>query len=334
MRSIWLAIRVALVFIVLIGGVSFGAHLYVSRSLWGAGPATAPVTVVIAKGSRTGAIGQQLQDAGVVSHWWFFELSALVLDSGGPLHAGEYAFTPAETLHEVLRQIREGRSVVHRLTAPEGLSVAEIVAIINAEPALAGQVTALPPEGSLMPDTYNFSLGDSRTDIVARMRRAMDKFLSESWAARTNPSALPSAAAALTLASIVEKESALPDERPKVAAVFLNRLGKGMKLQADPTVIYALTEGKAPLGRPLSHADLATDSPYNSYLYTGLPPTPIACPGRTSLKAVLHPDATNALYFVAEGTGRHVFAETLDDHNRNVAKLRQLEHAASPGGAN
>jgi len=334
MRSLWLAIRVLVVLVVIIGAAGIGARYYASHALWGAGPAATPTTVVIAKGSRTEVIGRQLQNAGVVTHWWFFEVATLLLDTGGPLHAGEYAFFPGETLHDVLRQIREGRTVVHRLTAPEGLSVAEIMAIIDAEPALVGQVAELPPEGSLMPDTYNFSLGDSRADMVARMRRAMDKFLNDSWANRANGSALPSPAAALTLASIVEKESALPGERPKVAAVFLNRLGRGMKLQADPTVIYALTQGRAPLGRPLSHADLATDSPYNSYLYEGLPPTPIACPGRTSLKAVLHPDTTSALYFVADGTGKHAFAETLDDHNRNVTKLRQSEHAASPGGKN
>jgi len=334
MRSLWLAIRILVVLIVVVGAAGIGARYYESRALWGAGPAPAPTTVVIAKGSRTEAIGRQLQDAGVVSHWWFFEATVLALDTGKPLHAGEYAFAAGQSLHDVLRQMREGRTVIHRLTTPEGLSVAEIVGIIDAEPALAGAVGELPPEGSLMPDTYNFSLGDSRADMVARMRRAMDKFLNDSWANRTNGSALPSPAAALTLASIVEKESALPDERPKVAAVFLNRLARGMKLQADPTVIYALTQGKAPLGRPLSHADLATDSPYNSYLYDGLPPTPISCPGRTSLKAVLHPDATGALYFVADGTGRHAFAETLDDHNRNVTKLRQSEHAASPGGKN
>jgi UPF0755 protein len=154
----------------------------------------------------------------------------------------------------------------------------------------------------------------------------MDKALADAWADRAPGLPLPSSAAALTLASIVEKESAIPDERPKVAAVFLNRLKAGMRLQADPTVIYALTLGKGALGRPLIHADLNIDSPYNSYRYEGLPPTPIACPGRTALHAALHPDPTTALYFVADGSGGHVFADRLDDHNRNVAKLRQLEH--------
>jgi len=331
MKSLWLVIRVFVVLAVIVGVAGLGARFYASRALYGTGPAAQPTTVVIAKGSRTEAIGKQLEQAGVVDHWWFLEAAVLALDTGKPLHAGEYAFAPGQSLHDVLRQMREGRTVVHRLTAPEGLSVAEIVAIINAEPALSGAVGELPPEGSLMPDTYNFSLGDGRADMVARMRHAMDKFLADSWTNRTSSSPLPSPAAALTLASIVEKESRLPDERPKVAAVFLNRLGKGMKLQADPTVIYALTQGKAPLGRPLSHADLATDSPFNSYMYEGLPPTPIACPGRTSLKAVLHPDSTSALYFVADGTGKHAFAETLDDHNRNVTKLRQIEHAGQGG---
>jgi UPF0755 protein len=331
MKSFWLVIRVFAVLAVIVGAAGLGARWYASQALYGAGPATQSTTVVIAKGSRTGAIGDQLQQAGVIGHGWLLEAAVLVLDTGKPLHAGEYAFLPGQSLHDVLRQMREGRTVVHKLTAPEGLSVAEIVAIINAEPALSGAVGELPPEGSLMPDTYNFSLDDTRADMVARMRKAMDKFLADSWGGRTSGNTLPSPAAALTLASIVEKESKLPDERPKVAAVFLNRLGKGMKLQADPTVIYALTHGKAPLGRPLSHADLATDSPYNSYLYEGLPPTPIACPGRTSLKAVLHPDSTNALYFVADGTGKHAFAETLDDHNRNVTKLRQIERAGQGG---
>jgi UPF0755 protein len=325
MRRLRVFVGVLFVIVMLLGLAAIGARFYTSRSLWAAGPLSAPTTVVIAKGSRTEAIGRQLETAGVVSHWWFFELAVQLLDTGGPLHAGEYAFAPGQSLHDVLRQIREGRTVVHRLTAPEGLSVAEIMELVAAEPALSGSLPAPPQEGTLMPDTYNFSLGDSRADMIARMHRAMDKMLGDLWAKRASPSAISTPEAALTLASIVEKESALPDERPKVAAVFLNRLVRGMKLQADPTVIYALTQGKAPLGRPLDHADLLIDSPYNSYRYEGLPPTPIACPGRASLSAVLHPDPTDALYFVADGSGRHAFAESLDDHNRNVAKLRHLE---------
>jgi UPF0755 protein len=325
----WRVVRLGLIFVLfavaLSAAAGVGARWYVVHALTGPGPATQPTTVVIAKGSRTEAIGRQLQAAGVVQHWWFFELAVQILDTGGPLHAGEYAFVPAQPLHEVLKQIREGRTVVHRFTAPEGLSVVEIVALIAAEPALSGDIGAPPAEGSLMPDTYNFSLGDSRAEMVARMKRAMDKALADAWAKRAPSATLPTPDAALTLASIVEKESALPDERPKVAAVFLNRLKIGMKLQADPTVIYALTGGKAPLGRPLAHPDLAVDSPYNSYAVTGLPPTPIACPGRGSINAVLHPDMTDALYFVADGSGRHAFAQSLDEHNRNVTKLRQIE---------
>jgi UPF0755 protein len=340
MKHVLRGVAVLLVLVIAVGGLGFALRHEESRRLWGPGPATAPTTVVIARGSRTAAIGRQLQDAGVIWRWWFFETAAQLLDTGGPLHAGEYAFLPGQSLHDVLKQMREGRTVVHRLTLPEGLSVAEIMALIDGEPSLSGISGARPAEGSLMPDTYNFSLGDARADLVARMRRAMDRTLAQAWASRAPAVKLPSPAAALALASIVEKESAIPGERPKVAAVFLNRLAKGMKLQADPTVIYALTDGAAPLGRPLSHADLAVDSPYNSYLYGGLPPTPIACPGRNALNAVLHPDPTGALYFVADGSGRHVFAQSLDDHNRNVAKLRQFEQHAGPlehagaGGAN
>jgi len=293
--------------------------------LSGPGPLTQPVTVVIERGSSTQIIARQLQKAGVVPEWWLFELALQVFDRGAPVKAGEYAFVPAQPLQEVLRQMREGRTVVHKLTVPEGLSVAEIFTLVGAEPALAGKTETLPAEGSLMPDTYNFSLNDSRAEMVSRMRRAMDKALRETWEARAPGLPLSSPEEALALASIVEKETGVAGERPRVAAVFLNRLSRGMRLQSDPTVIYALTGGKAPLGRPLEHADLAVDSPFNSYHHDGLPPTPIACPGRSALRAVLHPEQNNFLYFVADGTGRHVFAETLEDHNRNVTRLRQIE---------
>lgn len=327
MKSVWLGLRILLVFVIIIAASGFAALHYESTMLWGPGPSPAPVTLVIARGSGTPAIGRQLESGGVIAHWWFFELAVQFLDTGGPLHAGEYGFAPAQSLHDVLRQLREGRTVIHKLTAPEGLTVSEIMAIIAAEPALSGDIGPAPPEGSLMPDTYNFSLSDSRAEMVGRMRRAMDKALADAWGGRAAGLPLPSPMAALTLASIIEKESAIAEERPKVAAVFLNRLKTGMRLQADPTVIYALTLGKGILGRPLIHADLNIDSPYNSYRYEGLPPTPIACPGRTALHAALHPDLTNALYFVADGSGRHVFAESLDDHNRNVTKLRQFERS-------
>ena len=176
-----------------------------------------------------------------------------------------------------------------------------------------------------MPDTYNFSRLDSRGEMITRMRRAMDKALAEIWQGRVQGLPISDPAAALVLASIVDKETGNPDERAKVASVFVNRLSRGMRLQSDPTVIYAVTQGKGPLGRPLSHADLALDSPINSYLRTGLPPTPIACPGRDALRAVAHPETSPFLYFVADGTGRHAFAETLDEHNRNVTRLRQIE---------
>jgi UPF0755 protein len=331
MKLIGRGVAVLLIFAMVVAAAGVILRQEASRMLWGPGPATAPVTVVIARGSRTVEIAHQLQRQGVISHWWFFETATQLFDTGGPLHAGEFAFLPGQSLHDVLRQLREGRTVVHRLTLPEGLTVAEILSLVNAEPALAGRVESAPPEGSLMPDTYNFSLNDTRSEMVGRMRRAMERALAEAWANRSSAVKLPSPASALVLASIVEKESALPDERPKVAAVFLNRLARGMKLQADPTVIYALTDGKAPLGRPLSHPDLTIDSPFNSYRYEGLPPTPIACPGRGSISAVMHPDSTDALYFVADGSGRHVFAQSLDDHNRNVTRLRQLEQAHTGG---
>ena len=297
------------------------------------GPARQAATVVIARGSNIEAIGRQLESSDMVARWWLFALAVYGVDRGAPLKAGEYAFAARQPLHDIIEQLREGRTVVHRLTVPEGLTVAEIASLIESEPALAGDIGTLPAEGSLMPDTYNFSLADSRADMIGRMRRAMDKALREAWDARAPGGPLSTPGMALALASIVEKETAAPEERPKVAGVFLNRLGRGMRLQSDPTVIYALTQGgRTPLGRALVHADLAVDSPFNSYQHEGLPPAPIACPGRGALHAALHPDIGSALYFVADGTGHHVFADTLDEHNRNVTHLRRLE-GRLPSGA-
>jgi UPF0755 protein len=332
MRRLRAGLRLVIAALIVIG-LGFYARELERSMLYGAGPLDRATSLVIARGYTTEEIARRLESAAIVSRWQFFVLADQVLDRGRPLHAGEYGFTPGQSLHEVLRQLRDGRTVVHHLTVPEGLTVAEILGLIADEPALSGPLGPPPPEGSLMPDTYNFSLADSRAEMVARMRRAMDKALAEAWAGRDPSVPLPTPESALILASIVEKETGVAEERPKVAAVFLNRLRVGMKLQADPTLIYALTAGKASLGRPLAHADLAIDSPFNSYRYDGLPPTPIACPGRSALAAVLHAETTDALYFVADGSGRHVFAQSLEDHNRNVARLRQMERAV-PGGVN
>lgn len=317
--------HLAIIMFVVAVALGVGAARVESMLRFGPGPLIESVTIVVGRHQPTQIIARQLQAAGVVPRWWLFELALQVFDRGGPIQAGEYEFTPAESLQAVLEQMRAGRTVVHHLTIPEGLSVTEIVALIRAEPALSGQIDSIPAEGSLMPETYNFSLSDSRPEMVARMRRAMERILNEAWETRAPGLSYESPEAALALASIVEKETAVPEERPKVAAVFLNRLSRGMRLQSDPTVIYALTGGKTSLGRPLEHADLSVDSPFNLYRHDGLPPTPIACPGRSALHAVLHPDENDLLYFVADGTGHHIFAATLDDHNRNVSRLRQIE---------
>jgi UPF0755 protein len=220
----------------------------------------------------------------------------------------------------------DGVTVKHRLTIPEGLTSAEIVALVAAAPDLEGSVpAALPADGSLLPETYFFSKGDTREQLLERMRKGMSDALAELWPARDGAVALKTVAEAVTLASIVEKETGLAAERPRVASVFFNRLAQGMPLQSDPTVIYALTGGKGPLGRALLRADLQVASPYNTYANPGLPPGPIANPGRASLEAVLHPDSTKDLYFVADGSGGHAFAATLDEHNRNVAAWRKQQ---------
>jgi len=290
------------------------------------GPAATDTTVVIDRGVGVRGIADKLAVAGVISDPLVFAAGVRVYGEGQPLKAGEYLFASRLSMRMVMEQMIAGATIQHRLTIPEGLTSAEIVALVAAAPDLDGAVPAmLPPEGSLLPETYFFTRGDTRAQLLERMHKSMQDALAELWPARDGTLTLANVAEAVTLASIVEKETGVPEERPHVASVFFNRLAKGMPLQSDPTVIYALTDGKGPLGRALSKADLQVANPYNTYVNPGLPPGPIANPGRASLQAVLHPDSTKDLYFVANGTGGHAFASTLDEHNKNVAAWRRQQ---------
>lgn len=289
------------------------------------GPLEEPRTVIVPRGAGVTDIARQLWRSGIIAEPYSFQFGARVDDTATRLRSGEYAFPPRISPRDAAAMLAAGRTVVRRLTLAEGLTTAQMIALIGAAEGLEGEIGDLPGEGEILPETYFYSWGDARRQILARGRRAMSELVAELWAKRTPDTLLRTPLEAVTLASIVEKETSIAEERPRVAAVFLNRLRVNMKLQADPTVIYGLTQGRGVLDRPISRADLEAGHRWNTYVITGLPPTPIANPGRASLEAVLRPAASEELYFVADGTGRHVFARTLAEHNRNVVRLREIE---------
>jgi UPF0755 protein len=289
------------------------------------GPLAVERTIVIDRGDGLATIADRLEKAGIIANAFVFRAGVRVLGKASSLRAGEYQFPPAASARAVADVLAAGRTVVRRLTVPEGLTSAEIAALVAAEPSLVGDPGDAPEEGTLLPETYHFSFGDSRSAMIGRMRDAMAATLAELWPRRAAGLPLSSPAEAVILASIVEKETAVAAERPRIAAVFINRLRRGMPLQADPTVAYALAADGIGQDRQLTRADLARTSPYNTYLVQGLPPGPIGNPGRAAIEAVLNPAESDELYFVADGSGGHAFARTLAEHNRNVAAWRRRQ---------
>ena len=316
----------------LVLGVAVGVTglVYLFQS---SGPLSEDMIFQIKRGQGVREIALALENEGVIHSQYPFLIGSKIKNGGKPIQAGEYEIAAHVSIADILNKMQTG-DVYHRFfTIPEGKTSYEIVEILNAEPVLEGEIETIPPEGSLMPETYAYAAGDSRSDKIARMQDAMNDAIATAWEKRVENLPFETTEEALILASIVEKETAVPTEYAKVAGVFINRLRIGMPLQTDPTVIYGITlgkhknDGKGPLGRRLLTKDIQADTPYNTYTRNGLPPTPICNPGKAAIEAVMNPATHDYLYFVADGTGGHAFGKTLAEHNANVAKWRRIRKA-------
>ncbi|MEM7653381.1 MAG: endolytic transglycosylase MltG [Pseudomonadota bacterium] len=306
-----------------------GAVWYAWDQFHAPGPLAEPRIVVVPRGAGVDTIARKLRENGVVANGemvtWAFTWATRLYARQKTLKAGEFEFPAEISMRGALDLIAEGKSVARRFTVAEGLTTQEILGIIEGTEGLSGPIPKDVPEGVLMPETYHFTRGDTREMAVTRMQQSMEDTLAELWPKRADGLPLKTPEEALVLASIVEKETGVGAERHRVAGVFINRLNRGMRLQSDPTVVYAVTGGTGPLGRGLRRSELDRDHPYNTYARAGLPPGPIANPGRAAIEAVLNPEETDFLYFVADGTGGHAFSKTLAEHNRNVRVWRRIE---------
>lgn len=288
------------------------------------GPHAEDKRIILKRGASLRAVATVLDDAGAVRSGFLFRLYVRLNGQAGALKAGEFDIRAAANMPRVLQTLVRGDVVLHKITFAEGLTSQQIIAQLRQEAVLSGTVD-IPAEGSLLPETYNVPRGMSRAALVKQMQQAQKAALDALWPQRQKGLPVKAKQEALILASIVERETGLAEERPLVAAVFTNRLRRGMRLQSDPTIIYGIVGGQGKLGRPIRRSEIRRKTPYNTYRINGLPPTPIANPGRASIAAVLNPVASKAVYFVADGTGGHVFAETLAAHNRNVRRWREIE---------
>jgi UPF0755 protein len=314
------------VFLLFLVALGVGGYYWEQAAFNGPGPAERETVVLIVPGDGIGRISQKLFDAGEIRNADLFKWGVRLRGEAGELKAGEYDIPAHVSEADIAKLLIAGASVQHRITAAEGLTSQMIYTIIANDSALTGDAGAVPAEGTLLPETYLFTHGTTRGEILDRMARDQEKFVQEHWETRASGLPFTSPEEALILASIVEKETSIPAERRHIAAVFINRLRLGMKLQSDPTIIYGITRGY-PLGRGIRQSELLAHTPYNTYVIAGLPPTPICNPGKDSIAAVLEPAHSRDLYFVADGTGGHVFTDNIADHQRNVARWRKIEAA-------
>jgi len=316
-----------------------GLVWYGKREFERPGPNPADTTFMVNQKAGLMDIAAGLEERGLVSDARIFQIGVRAAGLDGKLKAGEYAIKAQASMRDIMGVIASGKSILYPITVPEGLTVTQVMARLAADPVLAGDLPeTVPEEGSLVADTQLFARGMTRAGLIAKMQADQTALVEKIWATRAADLPIATIGEFVTLASIVEKETGVASERPRVAAVFVNRLRKGMKLQSDPTIIYGLFGGAGkPSDRPIYQSDLQKETPYNTYVIDGLPPGPIAIPGRAALEAVAHPAQTDDLYFVADGTGGHAFAATLEDHNANVARWRAIEKAradkaAAPSG--
>jgi UPF0755 protein len=322
----WLGRLIAVLFtLVLLAGAGIA---FVYWQFDRPGPSRTETIVEIPRGAGLSAVTDRLEEAGVIDHRYLFMAGVFLNGAQGELRFGEYAFPASVSGLETMDIVRSGRSINYGFTVAEGLTTRQVLDLLANDDRLTGEVETEPAEGALLPETYSFERGATRQSVLDQMTQAMDETIAELWESRADGLPIDTPEDAIILASIIERETGVPEERGRVSSVFVNRLNLGMMLQTDPTVAYAITLGQEPLGRALTRADLQVDSPYNTYVVTGLPPGPIANPGRASIEAALNPADTDFLYFVADGSGGHAFGRTLDEHNANVAEWRRIQRAA------
>lgn len=308
-----------------------GSWLYANYTA--PGPLTQSAIVDVPKQLDRMKVAHLLKEKGVVSDAMTMGLASIVQGyRGASMKAGEYEFPAGASMADVFNIMASGRVVTYKMTVPEGWTSEMAIARLREQEPMTGDVTAVPPEGAVIANTYLYARGKSRQELLDEMIAAQRKLIDDVWARKPADSILKSKEEMVTLASIVEKETAKPEERPRVAAVFINRLKAGMRLQSDPTIIYGIAAGKGRLDRPITQADIESETPYNTYRINGLPPGPIASPGKDAMEAVINPAPVNDLYFVADGTGGHVFAATLEEHNANVKKWRAIEASQPAAG--
>lgn len=307
--------------------IALGAGLFIGKMQFeGEGPLQTARTITVAKGQGLREIARQLEREGVINQYWVFVGGVALHKQQNQLKAGEYVIPEHASMADIMGILVEGKAILHQVTIPEGHTSEQVVARLLEDPILTGEIDEIPAEGTLLPETYKFDRGTTRMQLIQRMQRAQAAALEEIWKRRLPDLPIQSPEELVILASIVEKETGRADERPRVAGVFINRLKKGMRLQSDPTILYGLYGGRAFFEyRTITRSELDAPNRYNTYQISGLPPTPIGNPGRAAMEAVANPSRTDELFFVADGTGGHIFAATLDDHNRNVAKWRELE---------